>query len=121
MPKPLVQDIGHIIINVSDMDQALAFYRDLLGFRVAGKVNPVWTLVEADGGQLTLYRKSSYSPLGHGPKGEETPFAFHVESFSRAADLLESNGVRVKREGTHEGLVWDPFGNVLSLHDHLEE
>ena len=42
----IVQDIGHILLPVDDMEKALAFYRDLLGFRVVGKGSPVWTVVE---------------------------------------------------------------------------
>lgn len=120
MPGPLVSDIGHIAIPVQDMKRALGFYRDLLGLAVEGKEDAVWTVIAAKGGRLTLYRLKDFVPIAIGPEGEGTPFLFHVEDFGKAAEILESKGVRVKRETGHSGIVWDPFGNALGLHDHLE-
>lgn len=102
------------------MKQALSFYRDLLGFTVEGKVDPVWTVIGASGGRLTLYRQKEFHPIAIGPDGGGTPFIFHVTDFGKAASALESNGMRVKRETKHSGVVWDPFGNAIGLHDHLE-
>ena len=102
------------------MEKALAFYRGLLGFRVVGKDSPVWTVVETTGGQLTLWRTSEIPKVALGPKGDSSPFEFHVENFEDAASKLESKGVRVRRSGRHAGTVWDPFGNVLRIHDHRE-
>lgn len=117
----IVQDIGHLILPVDDIGKALAFYRDLLGFRLVGKENPVWTVVETTGGQLTLWKNPKLPKVGTGPNGEGTPFEFHVGDFDRAASLLESRGIRVKRDDAHAGVLWDPFGNALRLHDHREE
>lgn len=120
MPK-LVTDLGHLLIPVKDMERALAFYRDILGFQVEGKENPVWTVIGVPGGRLTLYRQPQLSPIALGPEGEWSPFELHVANFEEAADLLESEGFRVVREDAHIGAAWDPFGNVLRLHDHREE
>ena len=116
----IVQDIGHILLPVDDMEKALAFYRGLLGFRVVGKDSPVWTVIETTGGQLTLWRTSEIPKVALGPRGDSSPFEFHVENFEDAASQLESKGVRVRRSGPHAGTVWDPFGNVLRFHDHRE-
>ena len=114
----VVKDIGHVVIPVDDMEKALAFYRDVLGFRAVGKVNPIWTVVEVSGGQLTLWRNSKLPKIAGGPEGESTPFEFHVDDFEKAASFLQSRGVRMKRDGASAGTIWDPFGNVLRLHDH---
>ena len=120
MTGPLVSDIGHIEIPVREMKQALGFYRDLLGFVVEGKEDPIWTVITMQGAHLTLYRQKDSAPIALGPKGEETPFRFHVKDFRKAADFLESRGAQIKRKSEHDGIIWDPFGNVLGLHDHLE-
>ncbi len=117
----VIQDIGHLIVPVDDMEQALAFYRDLLGFRVAGKGSAVWTVVETQGGQVTLWRTNELAKVAYGPKGEDTPFEFHVSDFAKTAALLESEGVRLKRFTANAGVVWDPFGNVFRVHDHRDE
>jgi len=114
----LVIDIGHIIVPVEDMDRALAFYRDLLGFQVVGPPDPTWTVISVPAGQITLWRTDERERIGLESEGVRTPFDFHVRDFGKAADFVESNGVKVKRGSAHSGLVWDPFGNVLGLHDH---
>ena len=116
----IIADIGHLILPVDDMPKALAFYRDLLGFRVSGKGSPVWTVIETQGGQVTLWRTDKLAKVAYGPDGEDTPFEYHVDDFEKAADLLESKGVRVKRFSTSAGVVWDPFGNAFRVHDHRE-
>jgi len=115
----IIQDIGHLILPVDDMPQARAFYRDLLGFQLVGKGSPVWTVIEAPGGQVTLWRTAKLAKVAYGPNREDTPFEFHVEDFGKAAGLLESKGVHVKRSSTNSGIVWDPFGNAFRVHDHL--
>ena len=121
MTKSQVRDIGHILIGVGDMEVALGFYRDLLGFQVVGEVTPAWTEVRTAGGTLTLYGEEPLPPIALGPEGDQTPYVFHVEDFESAADFLEAQGVRVKRDGPQDGVVWDPFGNVIGLHDHRGE
>ena len=74
----LIRDIGHFILPVDDMVRAIGFYRDVLGFRVVGKENPVWTVIETEGGQVTLWRTKDLAKVAYGPEGEATPFEFHV-------------------------------------------
>ena len=66
MMKSQVRDIGHI--GVDDMDAALEFYRDFLGFQVVGEMTPVWTEVRAAGGTLTLYGEEPLPPIALGPE-----------------------------------------------------
>ena len=35
--------IGHVVLKVRDLDRSLAFYRDLLGFRVSSEMSNVMT------------------------------------------------------------------------------
>ena len=114
----LVEGVGHIILPVRDMDASLRFYRDILGFTANGVVDPVWTELDAGGFPLTLYRDEESPVIALGPKGADTPLVFHVADYARAEAELRQAGVRVVREGDHQGVIWDPAGNVLRLHDH---
>lgn len=116
---PLVTDIGHLVLQVGDMEEALRLYRDTLGFRVTDVAGPVWTVVETEGGALTLYRRPD--PVPCVLPGQESPFNLHVASFEAAADALEAAAFEVHRRTAHEGFVRDPWGNVLWLHDHRED
>ncbi len=115
----MVKDIGHIILQVGNMDEALRLYRDLMGFHVQGEVNPVWTVVATQGGSLTLYKKQD--PVPCALKGDDSPISLHVSDFSEAVGTLEGSGYTVSRHDDHQGYVKDPWGNVLWLHDHLGE
>ena len=112
---------GHVVIPVDDMSLALKFYRDSLGFPVSGKVDDFWTVVDARGMKLTLFVQPDSPRIALGPKGEDSPFFFHVTNFLRSATALKSKGYRVKRFDDHQGIVWDPAGNVLGLHDHRKK
>ena len=116
----LVTDIGHLLVGVEDMERALAFYRDLLGFEVVGKPDPMWTVLSVPGGKLTLYKQDPVTPIALGEEGRATPLSLHVANFEEAVEVLERGGQRVEAGDAHHGLVWDPFGNVLELHDHRQ-
>src|SRR5436309_7797215 len=108
----VVQDIGHILLPVDNMEKALAFYRDLLGFRVVGKGSPVWTVIETKGGQLTLWRTSEIPKVARRPKGGPSPLELQVEHFQAAAADLVAKGIRTCRTGEHAGTRWNRLGAV---------
>ncbi|HKS59588.1 MAG TPA: VOC family protein [Thermoplasmata archaeon] len=110
--------MGHVVLTVDDMEKAVEFYRDILGFPIVGRTDPVWTVVDAHGLQLTLYRLPEAPRLALGADGDDSPFYFHVGNFEETAAWLESKQVRVKRIDARQGIAWDPAGNVLGFHDH---
>ncbi len=46
MLRPL--RIGHVVLKVRDLDRSLAFYRDLLGFKVVSELSNVMIFLAAD-------------------------------------------------------------------------
>jgi catechol 2,3-dioxygenase len=57
--------VGHVVLKVRDLDRALAFYRDLLGFRVAGEMSNVMIFLTATGENhhdLALLRVGDQAP-----------------------------------------------------------
>lgn len=64
LAKPLVTDIGHIILQVGNMEKALHLYHDTLGFELApGQTSTVWKVIRTKGGELTLYQAEKVTSL----------------------------------------------------------
>jgi catechol 2,3-dioxygenase len=63
MLRPL--RVGHVVLKVRDLDRALAFYRDLLGFSVSGEMSNVMIFLTATGENhhdLALLRVGDSAP-----------------------------------------------------------
>ncbi len=118
---PLVTDIGHLILQVRNMEEALRLYRDTLGLEEVKErsSSPVWKVLKTRGGEVTLYRVEKPVPLILRDE-EDTPITVHVANFEAAADELERQGYRVKRQNKNAGTLMDPWGNLVGMHDHRE-
>ena len=100
---------------VDDLDAAVRFYTDRLGFREARSFGPV-TLVEREGLQLWL--------SGPGSSGREQQDAapggwnrivLEVPELKAAAEGLSRDGERVDGPAGSWCVVRDPSGNAIEL------
>ncbi|MGQ0796890.1 MAG: VOC family protein [Methanobacteriota archaeon] len=114
----VVQDIGHVTLEVGDMEEAIRFYRDVLGLEVTQIVGSVWAVLTTKGGAVTLYRKKDPSPCAVG--GDGSPFNFHVANVDEARRTLEGDGCTVRHLAHNIISTRDRWGNVLMFHDHRE-
>lgn len=117
--------IGHVVLKVRDLDRSLGFYRDLLGFRVAGEMSNVMIFLTATG--------ENHHDLGLLRVGDQAPSAlpnavglYHLaiqladwEAVKRAHAVLSERGLLkgTADHGVSKSLYTaDPDGNEIELY-----
>lgn len=118
-----ISGIRQIAVTVSDVDKALAFYRDILGLEFLFAPNAELAFVQAGDIRIMLS-----TPQGAGTVGANSILYFMVDEIEATFDAFVSSGAQSERAPAlaaqmpdHElwiGFVKDPDGNLVGL---LEE
>ena len=122
-----LKKLGHIQLRVADLDRSKAFYRDVLGFRVAEQDPRHSDLFMTLGEDFhTLDMAQHESPeTGRGPARPlgVAHIAFQVASYEalgEAYSTLLQHGVRIERAMDHVNqrsiYFFDPDGNRLEIY-----
>ncbi len=126
-PAPRIERLDHVAIRVSDLGRALAFYRDLLGFRVLGQIDvpgsdPPHTLTHLDTGRATLVLASEGgAPPPSGERGNVLYLALRVSGLDAMVTRLAHAGVTLHSApvntpyGVRLAVIADPDGTLLHL------
>jgi len=106
--------VHHVAICVSDAQQGLAFYRDVLGMTQLPRpdLGPGYWL-DAGGQQVHLMESDARPPGAN-------HIAIRVDDIDAAVTDLQEHGVAVQRAplipgAGHQAFLHDPFGNLLEL------
>jgi catechol 2,3-dioxygenase-like lactoylglutathione lyase family enzyme len=112
---------------VNDVDAAIAFYRERLGFEVVMHPAPTFAMLARDDLRLLLS-----APGGGGGGGQAMPdgqlpepggwnrFTLEVEDLAATVDALRTQGARFRNDlvtgvGGKQILLEDPSGNPIEL------
>ncbi len=117
-PKPV--GIGQIAVTVSDVNAALAFYRDVLGLDFLFNAGPNLAFLTAGGVRIMLT-----TPQGAGSVGGNSTLYFKVTEIEATHAAVVARGATNERAPQltakmpdHElwiGFVRDPDGNLVGL------
>jgi len=126
MASPIGYDGGlTCAVSVSDLDKALAWYQDVLGFTVLYKLDEMgWAELATEVAKVNV----GLGEVEHFESGKGgATLTFGVKDIDAARKQLEAKDVRFDGETrTIEGMVklatfYDPDGNTLMLYQSLSE
>jgi catechol 2,3-dioxygenase len=118
-------DIGHVHLKVADLDRAVAFYRDVLGLTVTGRLGDQAAFLAA-GDYHHHIGLNTFESHGGAPPPAGSTGLYHValryptrEALARALQRVLDAGVTLtgaSEHGVSEALyLSDPDGNGLEL------
>jgi catechol 2,3-dioxygenase len=119
-------DIGHVHLKVSDIDRALAFYRDILGFEVMQRMDDQAAFLSA-GGYHHHLGLNTWESKGGSPPPPDTTGLYHVAirypdraALGKALSLLVKAGWPIDGatdHGVSEAIyLRDPDGNGVEIY-----
>ena len=122
MVKP--KQVGHLVINVSDVEASTRFYTDILGFEIAvSRPGATFLTCGEIHHDLALFQADAASPATRKGNIGLNHFAVQVEDYDSLRDLyhtLLEHDVKVDRTTDHgmTGSVYfeDPDGNGIEFY-----
>ena len=109
--------VHHVSINVSDVDAALAFYTDVLGFGVR-RDRPDFGF---GGAWLDVGGQQVHLIEGKVPDARGQHFAVRVDGLDAVIAELRARGVEVSDPvpvgASRQAFLDDPCGNAIELHE----
>ena len=111
--------IGHVHLQVGDIDEAGGFYRDLLGFDVAARYSGA--SFYGSGGYHHQLAGNIWNSRHAGPRSEAMAGLADVELVLRDPAAIETIAAEAERAGIHTARdgdamrLRDPWGTVLTL------
>lgn len=116
-----VTGVNELVLEVLDLDRALAFYRDVLGLRLIGRSDERAWLLAGERTRIGLW--TPQIGLARGRGGVHVHYAFHLpdDEFDGTVAHLADQGldpevIDFSADGTGRAVyVTDPDGNVVEF------
>ena len=126
MSAPAATRIGHVHLKVADLDRAVAFYRDVLGFEVTQRYGPSAAFLSAGGYHhhigLNTWESAGATPPPPGHTGLYHTAILYPDHAALAAVLRRALAAGVAIEGAadhgvSEAIYFsDPDGNGVEIY-----
>ncbi len=119
MSEPLLYTSRRILVYVENLDKAISYYRDVLGFKHLGGVDGVNYEFETSGPPVVLHKGGKASKE---PRGLAGPVpSFQVPNIQQVIDTYKQRGVRIVQEVLKVSHGWIAFiadleGNVIQIY-----
>ena len=124
--SPTLSTIHQIAVTVSDAEQALAFYHEVLGLKLLFRAGPDLAFLDADGVRIMLT-----TPQGAGEVGANSILYFRVHDIVAAHEAFVARGAANEQEPAFAASMpdhdlWtsflrDPDGNLVGLMEEKRE
>jgi len=114
--------VDHVWFWVTDMDRAVAFYRDGLGLSVSSRHGDEWAELDAGSIRIGLHGARDGHPTPHGGTA-----VFRVDDLDLAKAALQERGVAFEEHlGEVPGIARyasfaDPDGNSMQLIEYVTD
>jgi predicted enzyme related to lactoylglutathione lyase len=105
-----------------DMDEAVAFYRDVLGLDLTARFGEDWSEFDVGGSRVALH-----GSRGMAPPNEGATVVFEVDDLDATMRALQGRGVRFEGEVTEVPesgrfvSLRDPAGNLVQMFEPSSE
>ena len=123
----VLTNFAHVRYQVTDLERAIAFYTQQLGFELESQVGKVFASVSLGRLRLILGAPGSSGsrPMPDGRKQEPggwNRILIYVDDLDAQIDRLRPNGVRFRNDieegpGGKQIQIEDPDGNPIELHE----
>lgn len=115
--------LDHVVLRVRDLERAIQFYRDVLGFPIERRLDD-FGLIQLRAGSSLIDLIGTESPLGRAGGGEPDAqrhnmdhFALTLSSFDEAAIRAHLDHFNVEAEETRRLYGAEGFGPSIYLRD----
>lgn len=117
---PLLFESRRLLVYVEDLDRAVNYYRDVLGFKPLGGVSGTNFEFATSGAPLVLHRDGRAADSPRGRVGFVPSFQVHTDIHD-LIEIFRQRGVRVVHEVLEVPHGWVAFvadleGNVLQIY-----
>jgi len=115
-------EFNHAMIYVAELDRSLAFYRDVLGFKVIETYPGAYARLRSPSGTTSIALHVLEKGQGLDPKLEGMRLYFEVKGLDTFCDALKAKGVAFLQPpkdmpwGWRHAYLGDPDGHQISLY-----